>query len=95
MSDFLVSDVLKEEKVNHPKHYQSTTGIEVIDVIEAFTENLSGVEAFCTGNVIKYICRWKDKNGIEDLEKAQWYLSKLIIELMKKEASESNEKNKK
>ena len=68
----------KTDMVNHPPHYQSKKGIEVIDVIEAFTENLTGIEAVCAGNVIKYICRWKDKNGLEDLKKCKWYLEKLI-----------------
>lgn len=66
------------EAVNHPSHYQSETGLEVIDVIDAFTSDLSGVEAFDTGNVIKYICRWSEKNGVEDLNKARWYLDHLI-----------------
>jgi len=75
------------DMVNHPPHYQSSSGLEVIDVIEAFTENLSGAEATNTGNVIKYICRWKDKNGLEDLKKARWYLNRLIQTVEKKEAS--------
>ena len=66
------------DMVNHPKHYKAKNGMEVIDVIEAFTANLNGYEATHTGNVIKYICRWKEKNGLEDLRKAQWYLNRLI-----------------
>ena len=66
------------DMVNHPKHYKAKNGMEVIDVIESFTANLSGYEATHTGNVIKYICRWKEKNGLEDLKKAQWYLERLI-----------------
>ena len=66
------------DNVNHPAHYMSNTGLETIDVIEAFTYDLVGLEAVCTANVIKYICRWKHKNGVEDLKKAQWYLNKLI-----------------
>ena len=66
------------DMVNHPSHYKAKNGMEVIDVIEAFTANLEGYEATHTGNVIKYICRWKEKNGIEDLKKAQWYLNRLI-----------------
>lgn len=73
------------EKVNHPSHYQSETGMEVIDVIEAFTFNLSGVEAFDAGNALKYICRWKEKNGVEDLKKAKWYLDHLIAHVEKLE----------
>ena len=66
------------DMVNHPKHYKAKNGMEVIDVIEAFTANLKGYEAIYTGKVIKYICRWKEKNGLEDLKKAQWYLNRLI-----------------
>lgn len=73
------------DMVNHPSHYMSDKGIEVIDVIEAFTEDLVGIEATDTGNVIKYICRWNDKNGIEDLKKAKWYLDHLINYVEKKE----------
>lgn len=69
------------DNVNHPAHYKSASGLEAIDVIEAFTEGLNGFEATHTGNVIKYICRWKHKNGIEDLKKARWYLNRLISNL--------------
>lgn len=66
------------ERVNHPAHYQTASGLEVIDIIAAATENLTGVEAFCAGNAIKYICREGKKNGTEDLKKARWYLDWLI-----------------
>ncbi len=69
---------MAKDMVNHPDHYISREGLEVIDVIEAFTEGLDGIKAVCTGNVIKYICRWQHKNGLEDLKKAQWYLNHLI-----------------
>ena len=49
----------KDVMVSHPAHYQRETGLEVIDVIEAFTFDLKGIEATDTGNVLKYICRWK------------------------------------
>ena len=64
--------------VDHPKHYQTENGIEAIDVMEAFTADLKGFEAVDTSNVIKYILRWKNKNGLEDLEKCRWYLDRLI-----------------
>lgn len=64
--------------VNHPSHYKSKTGLETIKVIDAFTADLVGTEAVCTANVIKYICRWKKKNGLQDLKKAKWYLEHLI-----------------
>ena len=74
--------------VDHPNHYQSETGLEVIDVIKAFTSELSGEEAFCIGNAIKYICRHTKKNGVEDLEKAVWYL-KRVISVRKEEFSKT------
>lgn len=74
-----------DKMVSHPSHYQSKSGIEVIDVIAAFTEGLEGIEAVDTGNAIKYICRWKDKNGVQDLEKAMWYIQHLIDHLIKED----------
>lgn len=68
----------KPDMVNHPNHYKTKSGLETINVIETFTEDLTGIEAVCTANVIKYICRWKKKNGLEDLKKAEWYLTHLI-----------------
>lgn len=67
-----------DKMVSHPQHYQSKSGLEVIDVIEAFTDGLNGIEATDTGNVIKYICRWKHKNGVQDLKKCIWYCTHLI-----------------
>lgn len=77
----------KSDPVNHPAHYQAANGLEVIDVIEAFTQDMKGMEAVCTANVIKYILRWKHKNGVQDLEKADWYLKKLISIKTKKEGN--------
>lgn len=82
----------KDKMVSHPGHYQSSTGLEVIDVIEAFTEGLSGIEATDTGNIIKYACRWKDKNGIQDLEKILWYTQHLITHLKNKSIEEKIDK---
>ena len=74
-----------DKMVSHPSHYQSKSGLEAIDVIAAFTEGLEGIEAVDTGNAIKYICRWKDKNGVQDLEKAMWYIQHLIDHLIKED----------
>ena len=46
-----------DKMVSHPGHYQAPNGMETIDVIEAFTANLQGIEATDTGNIIKYACR--------------------------------------
>lgn len=65
--------------VNHPEHYTANShGIECIDAIDAATEHLTGIEAVCTANAIKYLWRWKRKNGIQDLHKAKWYINHLI-----------------
>lgn len=71
--------------VSHPPHYISDSGMEVIDVIEAFTKGLSGIEAVDTANIIKYACRWKNKNGVQDLKKIVWYANHLIEQINKKE----------
>ena len=73
------------DMVNHPKHYKAKNGMEAIDVIEAFTEGLNGIEATDTGNIIKYALRWKEKNGVEDLKKIVWYANHLINHLEKSE----------
>lgn len=70
--------IFMSDMVNHPAHYQMQNGMEVIDIIESVTSELSGIEAVCVGNTIKYIARFKHKNGLEDLKKASWYLNKLI-----------------
>jgi hypothetical protein len=66
--------------VNHPNHY-TFGGIECIDAIRVVTSGLSGFEAYCTGTVLKYLWRWKHKNGLEDLKKAEVYLRWLIEEV--------------
>ena len=68
-----------KDMVNHPPHY-TQGGIECIDAIKAATEGLNGFEGYCTGNAIKYLWRWKHKNGVEDLKKAHWYIKKLAVE---------------
>ena len=70
-----------DKMVSHPDHYQSKDGLEVIDVIKAFTSDLKGIEATDTGNIIKYACGWKKKNGVQDLEKILWYTQHLIDQL--------------
>ena len=68
-----------KDNVNHPSHY-TQGAIECIDAIKEATKGLFGIEAVCTGNIIKYVWRWKFKNGVEDLHKAEWYLQRLIKE---------------
>lgn len=77
-----------KDNINHPEHYKTENGLETIDVIEAFTEGLQGGEATSTGNILKYMCRWKKKNGLEDLKKAQWYLNRLIDSVQSRQEKE-------
>lgn len=60
--------LIMAERVNHPPHYNAG-GIECIDALEAATSGLQGIEAFCTANAIKYLWRWKLKNGEEDCKR--------------------------
>lgn len=66
----------EDDSVNHPAHY-CQGGLEMIDVIKAFTSH-DGFMGFCIGNVFKYVGRYRNKGGIEDLKKARWYLDKAI-----------------
>ncbi len=73
-----------DKMVSHPDHYNSGK-FEVIDIIEEFTKDLSGIEAVDTGNAIKYVLRWHKKNGVQDVKKAIWYLTHLAEHLEEKE----------
>ena len=68
-----------KDMVNSPSHYTQGS-IECIDAIEEVVKHLDGMEAMCTGNAIKYLWRWKHKNGTEDLKKAVWYIQRMIDE---------------
>ena len=69
--------------VQKPEHYNTNLpeGVEVIDIIATQTAPLSGMQAVAQANVIKYVLRWQKKNGVQDLEKARFYLNRLIGEL--------------
>ena len=68
--------VRSDDPVNNPKHY-NRGGIECIDAIEAMTEKMSGDIAPHAANVLKYIWRCEYKNGLQDIDKAVWYLNRL------------------
>lgn len=60
------------DNVNHPAHY--TMGkIETLDYLEGLPDL-----DFRAANIIKYVSRYKYKNGVEDLNKAKFYLERLI-----------------
>lgn len=63
------------DMVNSPPHYNQK-GVECIDAIQAATDD--GFEYYLQGNIMKYVWRYRYKNGKQDLQKAAWYLKKLI-----------------
>jgi len=70
----------KLDMVNSPPHYNQT-GIECIHAISAATN--TGFKYYLQGNILKYLWRFDYKSKpLEDLEKARWYLDKLIEEVM-------------
>tara|TARA_R110000772_G_scaffold64044_1_gene143209 strand:- start:136 stop:387 length:252 start_codon:yes stop_codon:yes gene_type:complete len=71
----MVSD-FDSDMVNHPPHY-GTGSIECIDYIEDFLTEEEYI-GYLRGNIAKYLHRWRYKNGIEDLKKAQWYGNRLM-----------------
>ena len=76
---FMKMKAQEEDMVNSPPHYNKA-GVECIDAIAAATGD--GYEYYLQGNIMKYLWRYRYKNGTEDLKKAQWYLSKLIEEVV-------------
>ena len=78
----LPSSVVKNDNVNCPKHY-CKGGVESISFVKAAVSNLSGFEAVCVANIIKYMWRYKEKNGLEDVMKAAKYLEWLQEEVGK------------
>ena len=74
MDEVNVEDMLRDN-INHPAHYEGQTSIECIEAMQiAFGKR--AVADFCLCNAFKYLWRHKNKNGQEDLRKAQWYLDK-------------------
>ena len=65
----------EKDMVNNPPHYNKY-GVECIEAIQSATGE--GYEYYLQGNIIKYLWRYRYKNGVQDLEKANWYLSRLI-----------------
>lgn len=72
-------EAVKPDPVNHPAHYTSG-GIECIDAMQA-AFGAEVVKDFCLCNAFKYLWRHRNKNGVEDLKKARWYLNRLIREM--------------
>lgn len=81
----------ENENVSHPNHYQGADGMEAIDVIRNFTG--PHYVGYLHGNAIKYVLRYEKKNGIEDLEKAIWYLTELLEYKRKERDIEERKEN--
>jgi len=80
-----VRDALNNETVdvvNSPPHYK-TGGIEAIEAIKAAVTTAPPVQAVFVANILKYVWRYREKNGKQDLLKARWYLDELIKEVAK------------
>lgn len=78
------------DNVNSPAHYTGGK-IECIEAIEEAVKDLKGIEAFAIGNAIKYLWRFDKKNGVEDLQKAHWYIF-LVIKLREKSTQHFDER---
>lgn len=75
--DMQVDDIVEEDVVNNPSHY-NTGGIECIEGIESSMSEDAFV-GYLKGNCMKYLWRYEYKGKpLEDLQKAQWYLTLLI-----------------
>jgi hypothetical protein len=70
-------DLRQKDNVNCPAHY-TAGGIDCIDAIESAVAGLPPEQAYSAGAAIKYIWRYSRKNGVEDLQKARWYIGRLI-----------------
>ena len=81
----------EDKMVSHPSHYKFGN-FEVIDVVDAVTEELSGYECNYTAQALQYLMRWHRKNGDQDLEKAIWFIQR-ILDKHKEEAREIDVKN--
>lgn len=68
---------LTQDNVNSPAHYTSNGGIECIDYIKSILSKEEYI-GYLRGNITKYLHRWRNKNGLEDLKKSQWYQAELI-----------------
>lgn len=77
------------DSVNKPKHYQGKYGLEAIEIIDNFIGDLEGKAAWSWGNAIKYLTRFQNKNGLEDVKKARKNLDWLIEEMEKNEQLQS------
>ena len=81
------------DMVNHPPHYtKAENGIECWEAMYAMLGKDSYVD-HCIASAMKYMWRWRHKNGLEDLQKAQWWLNK-GVEIESKDRAQRVARNK-
>jgi len=69
--------ILQPDLVNNPSHYSETGVVECIEAIESQL-TIEEYAGYLRGNCVKYLWRWKNKGGVQDLKKCKWYLERLI-----------------
>lgn len=72
---------MTNDVIHKPNHYRGKHGMEAIEVVRNFSGDLSAEDGFYFGNAIKYLLRFQNKNGVEDLKKARKNLEWLIESL--------------
>lgn len=80
------NEIAVVDNVNHPSHYEGNTSLECIDCMRV-AMGRDAVLYFCLCNSFKYLWRYKNKNGAEDIKKANWYLE-YVDKNLKQDASE-------
>ena len=79
---FHISPMSKRDDVNNPAHYTNGSQEAIVTIEEAIEEAPSMKAGFLHGQVLKYLLRvWLKDNPLQDLKKAQWYLTRLIDSL--------------
>ena len=76
------------DMVNSPPHYNTGNAECIVAIEESMTPD--AFKGYLKGNVLKYMWRYEYKNGTQDLEKAQWYLNKLVETCKKDKTSQKN-----
>ena len=73
----IMFEIEEKEMVNHPSHYNMGK-YECLDVVKELVKDMKGIEATLFFNAFKYLWRYKQKNGLQDLKKCEFYLKELI-----------------
>ena len=78
-AELLVNELTEtaKEMINHPSHYNMGK-YECLDVVKELIKDMKGIEATLFFNAFKYLWRYKQKNGLQDLKKCEFYLKELI-----------------